>query len=314
MIEMVNVDVNCERVTLEMSDGYDICIMAWKGNIGANALVISHGMKEYALRYDEVARFFALKGFAVFAYDHRGHGVEAKGRGELGFLAEKNGFCRVVEDLCEVVRYVKGRCPSGTLALLGHSFGSFVVQGYIERYGSEIDVCLLSGSADPRPISVGAGKCLAWMLKRVCGKRSRLAFMEWAVFGNYNRRIESPKSKNSWLCSDEDVVARYDSDELCAFVPTVGFFYDMFCGMTMVHEVEKMKNIPKDLPVFLFSGTEDPVGRYGSSLRELYDCYREVGIENVELKLYEGGRHEMLNEKCKFDVCEDMLKFIAGRV
>lgn len=74
---MVNVDVNCERVTLEMSDGYDICIMAWKGNTGANALVISHGMKEYALRYDEVARFFALNGFAVFAYDHRGHGEEA---------------------------------------------------------------------------------------------------------------------------------------------------------------------------------------------------------------------------------------------
>lgn len=314
MIEMVNVDVNCERVTLEMSDGYDICIMAWKGNTGANALVISHGMKEYALRYDEVARFFALKGFAVFAYDHRGHGVEAKGRGELGFLAEKNGFCRVVEDLCEVVRYVKGRCPSGMLALLGHSFGSFVVQGYIERYGSEIDVCLLSGSAGSRPILVGAGKCLAWMLRRVCGKRSRLAFMEWAVFGNYNRHIENPKSKNSWLCSDEDVVARYDSDELCAFVPTVGFFYDMFCGMTMVHKVENMKNIPNDLPVFLFSGTEDPVGGYGSSLRELYDCYREVGIENVELKLYEGGRHEMLNEKCKLDVCEDMLKFIAGRV
>ncbi|MEE0997277.1 MAG: alpha/beta fold hydrolase [Paludibacteraceae bacterium] len=130
---MEDVAINCERITLEMSDGYAICIMAWKGNTGANALVISHGMKEYALRYDEVARFFAQRGFAVFAYDHRGHGVEAKGRGELGFLAEKNGFCRVVEDLCEVVRYVKGRCPSGTLALLGHSFGSFVAQGYMEK-------------------------------------------------------------------------------------------------------------------------------------------------------------------------------------
>ena len=82
---MENAGVNCERIILKMSDGYDICIMAWKGNSSANALVISHGMKEYALRYDEVARFFAQRGFAVFAYNHRGHGEEAKGRGELGF-------------------------------------------------------------------------------------------------------------------------------------------------------------------------------------------------------------------------------------
>lgn len=109
MIEMVNVDVNCERETLEMSDGYDICIMAWKGNSSANALVISHGMKEYALRYDEVARFFVQRGFAVFAYNHRGHGEEAKSRGSWAFLRRRTAFAvlwRICVRWCVMLRVV----------------------------------------------------------------------------------------------------------------------------------------------------------------------------------------------------------------
>lgn len=306
--------VRRSEVILRQSDGYDLSLETWCCGKSLNALVISHGMKEYALRYDEVACFFVQRGFAVFAFDHRGHGKAAESRGELGFLAEESGFCRVVEDLREVVRYVKRCCPNGKVALLGHSFGSFVAQGYIEKYGDEIDVCLLSGSAGPRALLVGAGRGLAWMFRLFCGKRFRSTLMEWAVFGNYNKRIKKPKSKNSWLCSDDEVVEQYDSDVLCSFVPTLSFFCDLFCGLSMIHKKKNMMNIPKELPILIFSGEEDPVGGYGSSVRELYKCYRKIGIEKAELKLYGGGRHEMLNEKCKFEVCEDMLRFIEEKV
>ena len=65
--------------------------------------------------------------------------------------------------------------------------------------------------------------------------------------------------------------------------------------------------MPKKLPVYLIAGEEDPVGDYGKGVRTVYGMLQKAGVERLELKLYPGARHEMLNETNRAEVYDDLL-------
>jgi len=304
-----------EKEGLIMTDGVEVILHAWLPDMQPRyVLVVCHGMKEFAERYDEFATFLCANGVALYAHDQRGHGETAVASENLGFLAERHGFGRVVDDLREVLGAVSSRYPAIKVFLLGHSFGSFVSQGYMERYGREhvISGCLLSGTAGPRLALVSSARVLAGFIRLFRGARHRSALLKWMVFGRYNLRVESPESENSWLSRDKALIRNYDADPKCTFVPTVSFFCDMFEGLFSIHTSRMMAGIPKNLPVFLFFGSEDPVGEYGSSPRKLYEAYRRMGMADVSMHEYEGGRHEMLNETNRADVMSELLSLLDG--
>ena len=72
--------------------------------------------------------------------------------------------------------------------------------------------------------------------------------------------------------------------------------------------------MPKELPVSFISGDMDPVGDYGEGVKKAYKDFKETGMKRVSLKLYPGGRHELLNEKNKIRVYEDIYPWIMERV
>ncbi len=299
---------------VSMPDGERIALHSWlpEGQI-SKIVQVSHGMVEYARRYDHFGDFLCRNGIGMYAHDHRGHGETALTADRLGFLSEKDGFQTVVEDLREIIKHVKRKHPVCKIILFGHSFGSFISQSYIEQYGSEIDACILSGTAGPRPLLVCAAKCMAFIIKTLKGAVYRSQFMNKLAFGSYNRRVPNPKSKNAWLTRDEAIVEEYDSNIYTTFTPTIGFFYDLFSGLCRIHAKREIDAIPKDMPLFLFAGEEDPVGDYGKTVGELYRLYRSVGICDVSFKLYPNGRHEMLNELNRQEVMADILEWIESR-
>ncbi|MDR1786568.1 MAG: lysophospholipase [Spirochaetaceae bacterium] len=306
-------DIHTEFFTAE--DGARLALHSWLPQGEPRAvLLICHGMVEYAKRFDYPARALAEQGIAVFAHDQRGHGETAGTLDAAGYICPGDGFARVVLDLRDLVRKLKGNFPGKKIMLLGHSFGSFVSQGFIEHYGAEIDGCLLSGTAGPRPGLITAASLLVKVVIAFKGDRYRSSLLRALTFGGYNKRIAGPISPSAWLSRDPAAIQKHDADPWNTFVPTTSFFRDLMTGLERIHKKEAMRGIPKDLPVLLFAGDADPVGDYGKTVSALAGIYRANGMTDVTLALYPQGRHEMLHEINKDEVIGDILSWINERL
>lgn len=301
--------MNYEKSFITMSDGKEIMFHSWTGEESPKAIVvISHGMAEHVSRYNDFAAMLVSRGFAVFGEDHRGHGESAVGR--YGYLADKNGFFRVVDDIHEEILNLRQTYPETKIFLFGHSFGSFISQCYIEKYASSIDGCILCGTAGPRKGLIAAASVLAGIVSALGGKKRPSKFLNAVAFGSYNDRIPDKKTMFDWLSRDEKQVNAYMGDGECGFLCTGGFFCDMFKGFKYIHKNSHIKAIPESLPVFFIAGTADPVGSYGQTVQNLVEIYKNNGIRDVELKLYEDARHELINETNREEVIADVISWL----
>ncbi|MCR5613924.1 alpha/beta fold hydrolase [Treponema sp.] len=302
-----------------MSDGTEVCVNRWIPDDEAKAIiVISHGMAEHSLRYDGTASFFADAGFIVSAHDHRGHGKTAqkqieKGQPGFGYLADKHGYEKVRDDLLEVIQQVKKDFPGKKVILLGHSFGSFITQSFIENYSDQIDACILCGSSGPIPPAR-----LGVFLSNICylfgQKKRKNNTLGRMAFAGYNNHIKNAKSDFEWLSRDEQNVQMYIADQWCGFDMTTEFYHEMFRILTHIHKIKNIKKISRDLPIYIMSGKEDPVSSYGKSLENLYNTYKSIGIKSIDMKLYPEDRHEILNEVDKETVISDTLAWINSHI
>lgn len=297
----------------EASDSVPITVHAWDADprVAPRGIIqISHGMAEFALRYDGFASYAVSNGYAVYAADHRGHGQTAGSLDRLGHLADRDGFTRVMEDQRELALELAKRHPSLPIILVGHSFGSFVAQMLIERHGNLFAGCVLSGTRGPDPALVLSGRILAFIVSLVAGNRKPSPFLTNVSFGSYNRRIPGAASPNSWLSRDSSVVEEYDASPWCGFPCTSGFYRDLMRGLSAIHKPWAIAGIPTYLRVLIVSGSLDPVGGYGKTVSRLAKLYREAGIDDVSLLVYEGGRHEMLNETNRAEVMSDIVAWM----
>lgn len=305
-----------QKVELKMSDGAVNIVHQWIPGTVDSAVVLSHGMQEHALRYARLAGELAKSNIALIAEDHRGHGdtalrAEKNGTGQLSFLAEKDGFNRVAKDIYEEILYTRKLFPGKPVCLLGHSFGSFIAQCVAEDYGGSVDKVVLCGTAGPRRAMIAAACLIGGVVKTFRGAHAVSPFMTSLAFGSYNAKIEPRRTDYDWLSRDDAEVDLYIKDPLCGNPATVGFLCDLFSGLRRIHKKAAIERIPKDLPILLIAGTADPVGSYGATVRALYDCYKKAGIRDVEMKLYEGARHELFNETNRDEVTRDFVSFLV---
>ncbi|NLM00848.1 MAG: alpha/beta hydrolase [Treponema sp.] len=307
-----------ETQFLKMSDGQNIALHSWLPNCSKEKIkkiiIISHGMAESATRYSDFAEYLNKKGYAVFAHDHRGHGETAGTVENLGFLAEENGFKRVVADLVGIVDYVTDSFPARKIILLGHSFGSFIAQSYIEYFGNDINACILSGTAGPR---FGLGSLLKGIASVMClifGKKSKGRFLTLLTIGPYNNKIpKKEKTPTSWLSRDAQYLNKSYNGPYYGFICTNAFFKDLGTGLSIIHKKKNLKKIPKKLPILFITGTQDPVGSYTKTVKKLANIYRKIGIKNITEIYYDGARHEPINEINRAEVYEDIFNWIEQR-
>jgi alpha-beta hydrolase superfamily lysophospholipase len=196
--------------------------------------------------------------------------------------------------------------------LLGHSMGSFLARKYVALYGEELSGCILSGTMG-KNVALPLGKFLSTLQKKLKGPKSKGRLLTAISFGSYNRRIENPVNRCAWLSTVDEVCVDYRNDELCAFPFTAGGFYDLFTLLGEISAGDWAKRVPAALPLYIFSGEEDPVGGYGKGPREVYDALAQAGCADLTLKLYPGGRHEMLNEVNRREVYDDVLAWMDER-
>lgn len=306
----------------KMSDGTEVSVSRWIPDDGTEvkgAVHLSHGMTEHSMRYDRLGSVMAENGWIFSAHDHRGHGrtaqkAEADGTGMFGFLAEKDGFNRAVSDIDEAIQKLKADFPGKKAFLLGHSFGSFLAQSYIERFGGNVDGCVLCGTAGPGGLKIRAGLALSKIVRALKGARRCSPFLNKMAFGSYCKRIKDSANGREWLTRDKDCVQMYIDDKWCGFVPTTQFFCDLLSGLVQIHKSANVSRVPKNLPVLLIYGTEDPVGGYGKTVKKLAEIYKARGMADVTEKAYDGARHELFNETNKDAVTADVIDWLGSRL
>ncbi|MCS5420579.1 MULTISPECIES: alpha/beta fold hydrolase [Psychrilyobacter] len=264
---------------------------------------IIHGMGEYSKRYEGTAGYLNDNGYRVAMIDHAGHGNNIKRLDELGLV--KDEFKSSLEEIVDSIEKIRDDRP---LFILGHSMGSFMAQILLER-GVGSDGFILSGSTRPSKVSIKFGYFLSGFLLIFRNKRDLI--LNKLLFGRNNLKFTGDK-KFRWLSRDEKMVEEYEADPLCGFIPYTSYFKGLFYLLRESLKIGNKRNYIKT-PVYIFSGSDDPVGVYGSGVEKLYEFYKKIGYRDITLKLYTKGRHEMLNEVNRREVCDDLLTWLDRR-
>jgi alpha-beta hydrolase superfamily lysophospholipase len=275
---------------------------------------IAHGMAEHAGRYARFARALTAAGYAVYANDHRGHGRTAGDLDNVGYFADEGGWFKVAADLRQLAGIIRDNHPHLPVFLLGHSMGSFLVRTAIMDAPAGLSGAILSGTGgDPGMLGrVGLG--VARILCAVKGRRSPSGLLNALSFGGFNKKFAPVRTEFDWLSRDGAEVDKYLADPYCGGIFSAGFFVDLLEGLGYLHKPENIARVPKDLPVYLFSGAKDPVGDDTRGVRKVAEAYRRAGLKEVTERFYEDGRHEMLNETNRQQVFADVIAWLDAHL
>lgn len=275
---------------------------------------IAHGIAEHVDRYSEFMEFLASHGYLVVANDHLGHG-KSVGKNELmGFFASEDGWLYVVGDMERLHDRMHKEYPQLPYVLFGHSMGSFLTRTFIIKHPDKYDAVILSGTGHQvKPLVLG-GYAMASAAVKLYGPTKIGKKLNDVAFGSYTKGIENYRTEFDWLSRDEAQVDKYIADPLCGFVPTVSLFRDMMGGIKFVTDKKNINTMSKTQPVYFMSGDRDPVGDNGAGVERAYKAFCDAGLHDVMIRLYPGGRHEMLNEINKDDVYKDILAWLEEKV
>lgn len=302
-----------EKTTLKSVAGKDLQLYVWPVDAPRAVVQLVHGMAEHMGRYDRLARALNGAGYAVVGHDHLGHGPIAD-EADHGWFGAKGGWNNLIEDMKRVTDYAKQRFPGLPFVLLGHSMGSFAVREYLLRYAKELDACVISGTGWYAPALCGTAKCLAALCGVLGGWHKPAALVNTVGFGSSNKAFAPARTPFDWLSRDEKEVDKYIADPLCGFLFTARGYYDMFDGLQGISKVSRLAAMPKALPIYFLSGSVDPVGQAGSGVKTVAQQFRDAGMQDVTVRLYEGGRHEMFNEINRDEVTADLIGWLKEKV
>lgn len=290
----------------------EICAYRWEPEGEVRAVVqILHGVAEYALRYDEFARFLTAKGCLVVAHDHMGHG-KSEGCGiPLHFAG---GWDAVTEDCHSLFCRTREEFPNVPYILFGHSMGSFLARTVLCRYPElPLRAAVLCGTAwQPAPILLG-GRAIGRLEALRLGNTKHSKLMNDLMFGAYNKKIKDAKGPNDWISSTPESVRAYTEDPLCGGEVSIGLANDMLRGLTEIQKKKNLRKMRKDLPILFIAGQDDPVGDMGKGVARAADRFRSCGMQQVELEICK-GRHEILLEAHREEVFEILWNFMENQI
>lgn len=273
-----------------------------------------HGMTEHIARYDALFRCMAEDGYLCFGYDHLGHGATVRNAGELGYIADRDGWRRLAQDVAVFADAVETRYADlwagenrPPYCLLGHSMGSFVVRTTAYLYRKP-DRLIVMGTGGRNPAS-GAGLAVIRLIRLFRGGHAVSPTVDRLAFGGYNRRFAAENDPYAWLTRDRAARDVYRADPLCTFKFTLSAMQDLVTLNRVSNSGKCLNALAAGCPVLLLSGDSDPVGDYGRGVTDVYDRLRRRGAD-VRMKLYPGGRHEILNDSCRGEVIGDIRNFL----
>jgi alpha-beta hydrolase superfamily lysophospholipase len=273
------------RFRYQGADGTGLAGFRWSAPGKPKAVIqLAHGAGEHSMRYLEPLTPIIEAGYVVYSADHRGHGMTS-GMSHLGDFGP-GGATAAVDDMAVLARLIREREGGLPLVLMGHSMGAMFAQAWLLDHSALIDALVLSGTAGgggPRPT------------------------------GGPNSGYAHPRTDYDWLSRDDAEVDKYIADPFCG----IRFAPDSAASFAALRErratPEELAKVKPGLPVYIFVGDEDPINARLERLTPLVDAYKAAGLA-VTLKVYPGGRHEMLNETNRAEVVADLRAWLDRTV
>lgn len=289
----------------------------WLPDDGAvhGVIQLVHGMQEYIGRYEELAEFLTGHGFLVVGHDHLGHGQSVRDKQHLGYFCKPKPSDVLVADIYQVTAITKRGYPGLPYFIFGHSMGSYLLRKYLTVYSGDVDGAIICGTGSVPDTACHFGMAVCAFIAMFRGWHYRSNFVKKAAFGKSYASfcMDGSDPENSWLCKDTERVKKYYNDPLCTFDFTLNGFYGLFSTVSYDNQEKYVKQIRADLPIFIISGSEDPVGDAGVGVKRVYRQYKKAGLRDVTMKLYEGDRHELVNEPNREIVYADIWEWVTNK-
>jgi len=219
------------------------------------------------------------QGYNVYANDHRIHGKSVKSNDHLGFYDGEDYFSDAIFDMRKLSKIIKEEHPNKKIILFGHSMGSLLSREYVTKYGDDLEALILSGTAGFMKGIGAVGLFSAKFFGKLHGKHRSNEILKNLFFNQFNKKFKPNRTKVDWISSDENQVDLFEADPLRIEDFSLSVFLDILKGM-----------------------------------KRVAINYKKAGITDLTLKLYEGGRHEMLNEVNRNEVEKDLLNWLNERI
>lgn len=271
---------------------------------------IVHGMAEHIDRYDHFARYLVENGYAVVGNNHLGHGNSVKDKEDLGHIEGRDGYKNMAKDARQLTAIARDMFSGAPVILFGHSMGSFVSRYYAHFWSDAIDGLVLCGTAGKNRLA-SVGLTMIDMIAAAKGERHKSTLIDNMAFGSYNKKFEK-RTKFDWISANPENVDAYIADEYSGQAFTLSAFRNLMTLLKTITKDAWSQTVRKDLPILLIAGKDDPVGNYGKGVVEAANQFRSAGVRDVRLVLYDGMRHEILNEIKRQTVYKDVLKWANG--
>jgi len=285
--------LTCKQFEMTSTDGLRISCARWSNRKPPRGLLqIVHGMGEHIGRHQTLIEELVHAGLVVYGNDHRGHGRTARSRGELGDFGP-GGFDLMVKDTVRLSLKARDENRNQPLILLGHGMGSFAAQQYVLKHSDLLDGLVLSGSG-------------------ILDGLTKLGRSAQPGENFLNASFMPARTPFDWLSRDPDVADAFLRDPLCFGTLQPASMKSFLSAAPKLANARHLRSIPRALPIYLFSGSEDPVGRQLEGPRILMGRYRRAGLSNISHHFYPGGRHEMLNEINAVEVRTNLLLWISS--
>ena len=286
-----------ERETYQSSSGSKINLYSLLPAEEVRAVIhITHGMAEHALRYSRFATKLANASYAVFAHDYRGHGLTEANDAPQGVFGKSDGFSLVLEDQNEVISLIKERLPNKPIICFGHSLGSIINLNFALKYPNQANAlaCWNSG-IETGLLPQVSRKILA--LEALIRNPKLPSLFAWKLsFGAWNAKFKPNRTEFDWLSQDEKEVDLYEEDPLCGFDVSISMWRDILDGVFYAGNKKNLRTLPKELPVHIIGGSQDPCTNNGRDMEKLAVKLQNNGLSDVTCKILEYTRHESLNE------------------
>lgn len=310
-----------QEYTFESADGQSKihCVRWLPQQEPVAVLQLVHGMVEYIERYEPFARYLTEKGFVVAGHDHIGHGASVSSAEELGIMHVKHPSDVMVEDIYHHYTLVKKDYPHLPYFILGHSMGSYMTRKCLCEKAKEMEGlagAIIMGTGTEADATISAGLAIINLLSFFRSDSYRSTFVQKMTYSAPYKQydVTGATPSNSWLTKDENIVKSYYKDPKCTFVFSLGAYRGLVESTKYDNNPKNIAKMKKDLPVIFVSGVADPVGNMGKGVQEAYEKFRQAGLTDVSIRLYDNDRHEILNELDKDVVYDDLYKWMCDKM
>jgi alpha-beta hydrolase superfamily lysophospholipase len=279
-----------DDLTFVDAHGVTIHYYAWRAAKPVGVVQIAHGLGEYAGRYEYLAQELVNAGYSVFADDHRGHGLtglEQHGgdASKLGLLGP-GGLRATADAIHALSAIIRAEHTDIPLTILGHSWGSLMVQSILNKHAADYDAAVLTGTAHRVPGSLKSGQLNA--------KHKHLGSTGY-----------------EWLSRDPLVAQAFLEDPLTFYADALKLF-GVRDGLRLFGVPSR--KLGRDLPLMIMIGSEDPLGGE-RSVRDLANAYiRRSHLTDVKVTIFAGARHEIFNETNRDEVIAELIDWLDAHL